>query len=238
MTTSPRDAIALVTGANRGLGLETARQLGRLGYRVIVTARDQAKAAEAAAALAKEGLEAMPVALDVTAPATSAAAAAAVERRFGRLDVLVNNAGVAGSGFETPVSKVTPDDILGTFKTNTLGPIQVTQAFLPLLRKSTAPRIVNVSSGLGQLSEMEGGAAAYRLSKTALNAVTKLFAAELKETPAKVNAICPGWCRTDMGGPGAHRSAEEGARSIVWGATLGADGPTGGYFRDGKPIAW
>ncbi len=230
--------IALVTGANRGLGLETARQLGKLGYSVVITARDKKKASEAAASLKADGIEAHAVALDVTAPATITAAVGEVEQLFGRLDALVNNAGVAGAGFNQTMSQVAASDLIDTFKTNTLGPVLVTQAFLPLLKKSSAARIVNVSSGMGQLSDMANGAPAYRVSKTALNAVTKLFANELDGTTAKVNAVCPGWVRTDMGGASAERSIDFGAKGIVWAATLGADGPTGGFFRDGKRLDW
>lgn len=236
MAIKSNNRIALVTGANRGLGLETARQLGNQGFNVIVTARTKAKASDAAATLAKQGIEAYPVAIDVTAPETIAAAAKEVAAKFGHIDSLVNNAGVIGSGFETPIATVSSQEILDTFTTNTLGPILVTQAFLPLLKKSQAPRIVNVSSGMGQLSDMKGGAASYRISKTALNAATKLYANENPEM--KVNAICPGWVKTDMGGAAAHRELDEGASGIVWAATLGEDGPTGGYFRDGKPLDW
>lgn len=231
--------VALVTGANRGLGRETAAQLAALGYRVVVAARDATQAETVTADLVRSGADASAVRMDLADPESIAKAAAEIARRLGRLDVLVNNAGIAGdSGFATPLSKTDVSDIERVFATNTLGSLRVTQAFLPLLAKSDAARIVNVSSGMGQLSEMAGGAASYRISKTALNAVTRLFAHELADTPAKVNAVCPGWVRTDMGGPTAHRSVDEGARGIVWAATLGADGPTGGFFRDGKAIDW
>ena len=230
--------VALVTGANRGLGRETARQLGAKGYRVVLAGRQLKDAEDAAAELSKAGFEATAVRLDVTDLQTVEQAVSDLEQRFGRLDVLVNNAGIAGAAFGTPASKVTADDVLSTFQTNTMGPLRVTQAFLPLLVKSAAARIVNVSSGMGQLSEMAGGAPAYRISKTALNVVTKLFAIELESTSAKVNAVCPGWVRTDMGGAKAQRSVEEGASGIVWAATLDADGPTGGFFRDGKRLDW
>ncbi len=230
--------VALVTGANRGLGRETARQLAQQGFAVVVAARSKESADQTAAELKQEGLEATGVALDVTVPDTITAAARDVTQRFGRLDVLVNNAGVAGSGFTQPISTVTADDVTATFETNTLGPIRVTQAFFPLLKKSAAARIVNVSSGMGQLSDLGAGAPAYRLSKTALNAATKMFAIELDGTNAKVNAVCPGWVRTDMGGANAERSVDVGAKSIVWAATLGPDGPTGGFFRDGKRLDW
>ena len=239
MAPSSSRKTALVTGANRGLGLETARQLGKLGYDVIVAARQQKAADEAAASLRASGFTATGVALDVADAASIAACAKTVAQKHPTLDVLVNNAGIAGtSGFATPISEVRDADVVDVFTTNTLGPLRVTQALLPLLKKSTAPRIVNVSSGMGQLSEMAGGAASYRISKTALNAVTKLFAVELQDSTAKVNAVCPGWVRTDMGGPEAHRSVEEGASGIVWAATLPVDGPTGGYFRDGKRLDW
>ncbi len=238
MTKNTTKHIALITGANRGLGLETARQLGRQGYQVIVTARDQNKAAATAAALAKENIEAFAVVIDVASPATIHAAAKLVGDKFPHIDVLVNNAGVAGSGFQTPITDVTTTDILDTFHTNTLGPLLVTQAFLPLLKKSKTARIVNVSSGMGQLSEMESGAPAYRISKTALNAITRITAVELQDTNIKVNSVCPGWVRTDMGGPNAQRELDEGAGGIVWAATLEEDGPTGGFFRDGKRLDW
>ena len=238
MTTTTEKHVALVTGGNRGLGLETARQLGKRGYRVVVTARDLAKAQSAVSELKRDGVEAEAVALDVTAPTTIDAAAKEVERRFGRLDVLVNNAGVAGGGFETPVSKVTAEDVFSTFKTNTLGPLAVTQAFLPLLRKSPSARIVNVSSGMGQISDMGGGSAGYRLSKVSLNALTKIVNAELPDGNIKINTMCPGWVRTDMGGSNASRSPEQGADTAVWLATLSEHGPSGGFYRDRQPISW
>jgi len=232
------DLIALITGANRGLGLETARQLGQQGYRVLLSARNGEKAAAAAATLRSQDIDATAVPMNVEDQTSIEDAVREITHRYGRLDVLVNNAGVALDQRGTAATAVDPEVVLATFKVNTLGPLRVIKAFLPLLEKSPAARIVNVSSGMGQLSHMGQGSPAYRISKTALNAVTKVFANELGERGIKINAVCPGWVRTDMGGPQASRSVEEGARGIVWAATLAADGPTGGYFRDGQSLEW
>jgi len=230
--------IALITGANRGLGRETARQLGALGYHVLVAARRGDKAEAAVGELRAAGIKATALELDVDDPRSIRAAAARVEREVPRLDALVNNAGVVLDGFSTPVSEVDAEVILKTFHTNTLGALQVTQVFLPLLKKSPAARIVNVSSGMGQLTGMNGGATAYRISKTAMNVLTRTFADELQGTAIKINSVCPGWVRTELGGPEAPRSVEEGASGIVWAAILTNDGPTGGFFRDGKHLDW
>lgn len=232
--------VALVTGANRGLGIEVCRGLAQRGFHVILTARDGEKAREAAEFLRAEGLELESAVLDVTSERDTARLVAWVEHLHGRLDVLVNNAGISlererdGS---VAALAVEPDLVALTFEVNALGPLRVTQAFAPLLRASRGA-VVNVSSGLGQLAEMGGGRAGYRLSKAALNALTRVLAAELAEDGVRVNAVCPGWVRTDMGGPGAPRSLEEGAAGILWAATLPPDGPTGGFFRDREPLPW
>jgi len=229
---------ALVTGANRGLGLEIARQLAVQGMRVVLTARDPAKGQAAVADLLKQGLAADFHALDVCDPQSIAELGRALEQRYARLDVLVNNAGILIDGKDERIAELDPQILRRTLETNLYGALRVTQATLPLMRKSDYGRIVNMSSGLGQLSDMQAGTPAYRVSKTALNALTRIFADELAGTGIKINSMCPGWVRTDMGGPNATRSVEEGADTTVWLATLPEDGPSGGFFRDRQPIPW
>ena len=224
--------VSLVTGANRGIGREVCRQLAGKGHAVLLTARD----AEAAAAAAGRIVDAVPLRLDVADPASVAEAAATVADRYGKLDVLVNNAAIT---YDTWQRAITAD--LGVVRqvaeTNLYGPWQVVQRFLPLLRNSDHPRIVNVSSEAGSLDSMGGGTPAYAVSKAALNALTRMLAAELHAERILVNAVCPGWVATDMGGPGG-RPVAEGAASVVWAAILPDTGPTGGFFRDGHPIPW
>jgi NAD(P)-dependent dehydrogenase (short-subunit alcohol dehydrogenase family) len=219
--------VALVSGANRGIGAEIARQLAAdHDFLVFAGARNPDDVA------AHQGIE--PIRLDVTDQAAVDAAVQAVEAGPGRLDALVNNAGVYGD----PVGAAEYDlsEAHEVLEVNAFGPWRLIEALLPLLRKSDAPRVVNVSSGAGQLSDMNGGHGAYRVSKAALNALTRTLAWD--ERDIKVNAMCPGWVRTDMGGSGAPRSVEEGADTAVWLATLSDDGPTGGFFRNRKPIPW
>ncbi len=219
--------VALVTGANRGIGAEIAAQLSRdHGFTVIAGARDPSQVEAADNVLALE--------LDVTDDDSVGAAIAGIEENPGELDVLINNAGVYGE----PTGAADYDLAAAheVFEVNVFGAWRLAQAALPLLRVSDSPRIVNVSSGAGQLAEMGSGRAAYRLSKAALNALTRTLAAE--EPAIKVNSICPGWVRTDMGGGSATRSPAEGADSAVWLATATGDLPTGGFFRDRKPIPW
>jgi NAD(P)-dependent dehydrogenase (short-subunit alcohol dehydrogenase family) len=226
-------AIALVTGANRGIGHETARQLAERGYDVIVSAREEAKAQAAAEAIGGRSLQ-----LDVSDPASIERAAAAVAADPGTLDVLVNNAGI-GSDFG--VSGVDPDfdAIQRALETNFFGAYRLTIALLPLLRASEHPRVVNVSSGMGGITEMGGWSPGYRVSKVSLNALTRILSTELADARFKVNSACPGFVNTDMGGPmGAQKPVEDGAAGVVWLATLPDDGPSGGFFRDGKPIAF
>lgn len=231
--------IAVVTGANRGIGFEIARQLARQpGVRVVLTARDEAKAKAAAAKLKREGLEADTGALDVTDDASVRTLAATIERRYGRCDVLVNNAGVMLDPRGSRVLDSKIETYRETLETNLLGPLRLIQAVAPLMKKQGYGRVVNLSSGQGQLSDMGVGTPAYRVSKTALNALTRTLAADLEGSGVLVNAMCPGWVKTDMGGPSAPRTVEQGADTAIWLATLPDGGPSGGFFRDRKPIPW
>jgi NAD(P)-dependent dehydrogenase (short-subunit alcohol dehydrogenase family) len=232
---SENAGVALVTGATRGIGREVARQLADAGFAVIVTGRDAAKAA----ALADEiGGGALSLELDVSDPASIEAAVAAVGADPGRLDVLVNNAGV---GLDWGVSATEPDfdTVQQILETNLFGAYRLAVGLLPLLRQSDHPRIVNVSSGMGGVAEMGGWSPGYRLSKAGLNAVTRMLSVELADAGFLVNSACPGFVDTDMGGPmGATKPVAEGAAGIVWLATLPDDGPTGGFFRDGEPVVF
>ena len=237
MSTNP---LALVTVAYRGLGLETCRQLAEQGYSVILTARREAEGQDAAARLASAGLDVRFHPLEVRDDASIQRLAEHVRRGFERLDVLVNNAGIfpdpaPGSGAD---SVFTADlaTIRDGLETNCLAALRLCQVMIPLMQGRG--RVVNVSSGMGQLSDMNGCCPGYRLSKTALNAVTRIFADELRETGIKINSVCPGWVRTEMGGPSAPLDVARGARGIVWAATLPDDGPSGGFFRHGEPIPW
>jgi NAD(P)-dependent dehydrogenase (short-subunit alcohol dehydrogenase family) len=219
--------VALVSGSNRGIGAEIARELAAdHGFQVYAGARNPEEVVE------QQGV--VPVRLDVTEQATVDDARDRISSEVGRLDSLVNNAGVYGDPIGAADYDL--DRAHEVIEVNTFGPWRLVEAFLPLLRESDAPRIVNVSSGAGQLSDMNGGRAAYRVSKAALNALTRTLASD--ERWLKVNTMCPGWVRTDMGGSAAPRSVEEGADTAVWLATLPDGGPTGGFFRDHKPIPW
>jgi NAD(P)-dependent dehydrogenase (short-subunit alcohol dehydrogenase family) len=229
--------VALVTGASRGIGFEVCRQLARRGFVVLLTAREAAKANKAAKQLSAAG-HVEPLVLDVADPQSIEKASEEVASRYGRLDVLVNNAGINYDTWETAANADINRAVMETIATNLLGPWRMCQAFLPLLRKSRAARIVNVSSESGSLANMSAGPPAYQVTKAALNALTRTLAGELRSKGILVNAVCPGWVATDMGGAGAPRSVEEGAAGIVWAATLPQDGPTGGFFRDGKPLPW
>jgi NAD(P)-dependent dehydrogenase (short-subunit alcohol dehydrogenase family) len=228
--------VAVVTGANRGIGLEVVRQLARDGFLAILGARDAAKGAAAAELLRAEGLEVEARQLDVSDPDSVTAFGAAVARDHDRLDVLVNNAAIDYDTWQRGVD-ADLDVVREAMETNLLGAWRTTQACLPLLRRSARARIVNVSSGAGALTDMGGGTPAYRVSKTALNALTRVLAAELRGERILVNSVCPGWVATDMGGPGG-RPVEEGAASVMWAVRLDDDGPTGGFFRDGRRIDW
>ena len=236
--------VALITGANKGIGLEIARQLGKAGLTVLVGARDAERGAAAAATLQGEGADARFLMLDVTDRNTIAAAAKAIAADFGRLDILVNNAGVALEA--AGASEADIEVVRRTFETNFFGAIAVTQALLPLLRQSAAGRIVNVSSGLGSLTEMSNPSnqyyainpLGYIASKAALNAFTMSLAKDLRETAIKVNSADPGYTATDLNRHSGTQTVSEGARAAVRLALLSEDGPTGGFFEDKGPLPW
>lgn len=234
-----RQTITVITGASRGLGRAAARRLaGVEGHLVVATGRNVEELETLRSKLRLAGHAVESRRLDVTDDASVTALRDWLAERFGRVDVLINNAGIAIDHFSTSLLELPLETLRATLETNLYGVLRVTQALLPLMRASPAGRVVNVSSGMGQLSDMEAGAPAYRISKAALNAVTRILAVETAESGIKVNAVCPGWCRTDLGGPEAPRSPEEGVDGIVWLATLPADGPSGGFFRDRRPIPW
>ncbi len=233
-----RAKVAVVTGGNRGIGFEICRQLASLGMQVVLGSRDAAKGEAARAQLAATGLSTIvshPV--DVASETSVAAFAAWVDGQYGACDVLVNNAGVidSRSGRVMTTSLATLQEVLTT---NLAGPFLMVKALVPLMQRENYGRIVNMASGLGQLAEMGAGTPVYRISKTALNALTRTLSAELSGTNILVNAVCPGWVRTDMGGPHALRSVAEGADTAIWLATLPDGGPTGHFFRDRKAIPW
>ena len=230
------DRVALVTGANRGIGFEVCRQLARRGYVVVLGSRDRERGEVAAARLRGEGLDVVGCQLDVADSASVEAAAERIRREHGRLYAVVNNAAILYDTWQRGID-ADFDQVREAFETNVLGAWRVVQAALPLLREGPTARIVNVSSGAGALTDMGGGTPAYRTSKAALNALTRVLAAELRSDRILVNAICPGWVATDMGGAGG-RPVSDGAAGIVWAVELPDDGPTSGFFRDGRPIAW
>ena len=227
----PGTPTALVTGANRGIGLETCRQLAKGGMHVLLGARDPAKCEAAARALSREGHSVETVALDVT----DAAGLQALQPRLATVDVLVNNAGI---DYDTDQTALSADlkRVHTNFETNLFGAWVVAQAVAPAMRARGWGRIVNVSSGAGSLSTMGRDPPGYSSSKASLNALTRLLAAELADAGVLVNSVCPGWVATDMGGGG--RPVRDGAAGVVWAATLPDDGPTGGFFRDGRPLVW
>ncbi len=242
-----KNTIAFITGGNRGIGLETARELGKKGITVILGARDAKKGEEAVALLQREGITAEAVVHDTSKPETDRKVFEQLESRHGKLDILVNN---AGANFENLLandsSTVTEKDLRQTFDVNFFAVIRLTQTLLPLLRKSEAGRIVNLSSVLGSLGVQSSPnspiapakALAYNASKTALNAFTVHLAAELADTKIKVNSAHPGWVKTEMGGPHAQDALEGSARTSVFLATLPADGPTGGFFHKEDRLPW
>jgi NAD(P)-dependent dehydrogenase (short-subunit alcohol dehydrogenase family) len=236
--------IVLVTGANKGIGYEIAAGLGALGWSVGVGARDEQRREAAVEKLRAAGADAFGVPLDVTDDASVAAAAGLIEDRTGRLDVLVNNAGITGGDPQTPTA-VDPATVRAAVETNVIGVIRVTNAALPLLRRSASPRIVNMSSSVGSLTlqttpgiEMGPISAAYVASKTFLNAVTVQYVRELRDTNILINAACPGFTATDLNGFHGVRTPEQGAAIAIRLATLPDDGPTGGFFDDAGAVPW
>lgn len=229
--------VALITGANRGIGFEIARQLARLGIIAVIGSRDLAKGRQAAEGFKSEGLDAPVVQLDVDDPSSITKGVAEANSFFGRIDILVNNAGILTDKAKL-VLEIDPAEVEALFRSNTIGPLRMIQAVAPGMKERSYGRIVNLSSKLAQLKDMAGGYPGYRISKTALNALTRVAAAEFGPGNIKVNAMSPGWVKTDMGGPDATRTVTEGADTAVWLATLPDDGPTGGFFDSRKAIAW
>jgi NAD(P)-dependent dehydrogenase (short-subunit alcohol dehydrogenase family) len=227
----------LITGGNRGIGLETARQLAGKGFQVFIGARKLANGEKAAAGLRNKGGEVAPLEVDVADSSSIGAAARELAKRIDHLDVLINNAGIyPDEGLS--ILNISREQLVETFQTNTFGPVAVVQAFLPLLRKAQNARIINLSSGLGQLDGMSPSIPSYSLSKLAINGVTILLANALQPDGISVNSMCPGWVRTDMGGASAPRSVEEGADTAVWLASEAPQELTGKFFRDRKEIPW
>jgi len=230
------EKIALVTGANKGIGYEIARQLAAKGFRVLIGARNVEAGKQAAASIQKSGGAAEFVEIDVSNRASIEKAAKAVAGKADHLDVLVNNAAIMEDNGS--ITEVDDDTLLRTFTTNVLGPLRVTQAFRPLLEKSGHASVMNLSSGLGQLNDMGDSNPAYSISKTALNAVTRQFAAALRGKGVTVNSVCPGWVKTDMGGPNAPRTVQQGADTVTWLATEAPRDLTGQFLRDRRVIPW
>jgi NAD(P)-dependent dehydrogenase (short-subunit alcohol dehydrogenase family) len=226
--------IALVSGGNRGIGLEVCRQLAERGYTVVMGSRDEEKGRVAAERL--EG-DVIPHQLDVSDAGSVDRMAAFLEEEVGRLDILVNNAAISNDEGQRGVD-ADLDRVRESLEANLFGAWRLCEIAIPLMRRNGYGRIVNVSTGLAALEDMGGGSPGYRVSKTALNALTRILASELRGSGILVNAVNPGWVQTDMGGSGATRPVEEGAEALVWAATLLNNGPTGGYFRDRHPVPW
>ena len=238
--------VALVTGANRGIGFAISRQLAQKGIAVVMSARDLNKGQAACSRLNREGLDVgHTLQLDVTAEDSIRYALEQINKIFGRLDIVVNNAGIM-SNDDTSVLDMKADVLRNTLQTNFYGPLALCQGCIPLMRTGHYGRIVNISSTLGSLTDItdfdspysELQTPAYRLSKTMLNGITALIAREVKNDNILVNSVCPGWVRTDLGGQQAPLSPDEGADTPVWLATLPDDGPSGGFFRERERIAW
>ncbi len=227
--------VAVITGALKGLGLETAKGLLNKKYQVVISGRDQVRGLEVEADLAKFGSVKF-IQLDVADVASIEAFTKDVLADFGSIDVLVNNAGIFPDREKAASLEDLSEDLHKAFRTNSVGPMLMIEKVLPGMLAKGSGRIVNVSSGMGQLSHMGGGSPAYRVSKVALNGVTKFYYATLRNTDVLINSVCPGWVKTDMGGSQAPRSLEKGVSGIIWAATLPKGGPNGGFFRDGEPL--
>jgi NAD(P)-dependent dehydrogenase (short-subunit alcohol dehydrogenase family) len=235
----PSKRIAVVTGGNRGIGFEICRQLTKLDVQVVLTARDEARGQAARAKLVAAGSDVIFHALDVASDTSIADFRRYAEQELGRWDILINNAGIYLDGAKSSVD-IDAATFRCTIETNLIGVLLLSQAAIPLMRKQGYGRIVNVSTDMASHDDAlaSGGYPSYRVSKAGLNALTRVMAADLRGTNILVNVMSPGWVRTDMGGAGAPRSVEEGADTAVWLATLPHKEPTGGYFRDRKPISW
>jgi NAD(P)-dependent dehydrogenase (short-subunit alcohol dehydrogenase family) len=233
----PEQRIALVTGGNRGIGLEICRQLGKLGIRVILSARDRAKGAPAAKDLAAAGLPVEARELDVANDESIKHCMSWVRADLGRLDILVNNAGIMVEDDDTDPEQEL-QVVRDTMQTNVYGPLLLSRLAVPIMKSRRYGRIVNLSSGMGSLAEMGAGYISYRMSKAGINVVTRVLAAETQGMGILVNSVDPGWVQSDMGGRGATRSLYKGAETPVWLATVPDGGPTGGFFRDRKSIPW
>ncbi|PAE14728.1 short-chain dehydrogenase [Virgibacillus sp. 7505] len=237
--------IVLITGGNKGIGLETARQLGKMGYEILLGSRNEKRGLEAVTLLEKENIKAKTMSLDVTNPNSIFSAVEIIEQEYGLLDILINNAGVFLEGDITQ-SELDLSVLKSTYETNVFGVFSVTKAMLPLLRKSSSGRIVNLSSGLGSLalntdpkSEFYNvNTLAYNSSKTAVNALTVFFAKEFSDSPIKINSVCPGFTATDLNGNSGYRSVEQAASIVVKLATINNDGPTGGFFDEDGVVPW
>lgn len=231
------DKIAIVTGGNRGIGFETCRQLSQIGIQVILTCRDESKGHHAVESLRAEGFDVSFHQLDVTDLESINRLKVYLQDNYPNLDILVNNAGIFLDSGKS-VFDVSLEDMRATMETNFFGPLNLCRAVVPIMRENGYGRIVNVSSSMGSISNMGGRSAAYKISKVALNALTRIMADEVRTDNIKVNTMSPGWVRTDMGGPNAPRGLSEGADTIVWLATLPDDGPSGGFFQDRRPTSW
>jgi NAD(P)-dependent dehydrogenase (short-subunit alcohol dehydrogenase family) len=234
--------VAVISGGNRGLGLEIGRQLLAEGVSLMLGSRDVEKGRRAAQQLLSsvkpDTAEVHAAALDVADNQSVAAFAAETATHYGQCDILINNAGIMPEARDGSLMQTSPEQFLEILDINVVGAVRMCHAFVPLMKKRGYGRIVNLSSGLGQLERMGAGLPGYRLSKTALNALTRTLAAELNGSGILVNAVSPGWVKTEMGGPNADRSVEEGAETATWLALLPSNGPTGGFFRDKKAIIW
>ena len=224
--------ISLITGANRGIGLETAKQMKALGYDVVLTSRNADEGQRAAREIGVAYHQ-----LDVTSEESIAALTAYMDTEYGSLDVLINNAGILHDRSDK-ILDIPIDKMRTMFETNTFAPLMLIRALLPLMQKNDYGRIVNVSSQLGSISRFSDYTPAYRITKLSLNGITRMLADALQGTNILVNAVHPGWVKTDMGGAEAPLSLAEGAQNVIWAATLPDDGPNGGFFYEGKPMDW
>jgi NAD(P)-dependent dehydrogenase (short-subunit alcohol dehydrogenase family) len=237
MSPDKTQRIVLITGSNRGIGLETARQLARRGFHVVLAARDERKGRQVAEAIQAGGGKATFLSMDASSSDSIRTAASQFTATAAHLDVLINNAAIYPDEGLT-ILTLPRDRLAQTFHTNTFGPLEVTQAFLPYLRQAAAARVINVSSGYGQLEGLSSDVPSYCLSKLALNGLTIMLAEALQADHVAVNSMCPGWVRTDMGGPNATRSVEEGADTAVWLADEAPHKLTGKFFRNRQGIPW